>query len=240
MSKPLLELHHVTFRLPNQGKTLINHVSLQVATGDFVIVLGENGAGKSTLFKLINQHLLPSQGNLRLNGRDYADYSRKDFREKVVTLAQDPCQHLCLSMTINEHLILHQAKFASEQERLHYLDSFHPRFPQLLHTPVMDFSGGEKQLFVLALALLKKPELLLLDEHTSALDPKMSDRIMQKIKALVAEHQVTCLMITHQLQQALDYGDSILVVRQGQIAARFGAREKQVLDKAALVAQCYG
>ena len=146
-------------------------------------------------------------------------------------------------MTIQEHIKLYlmgmSSPFTSTQATLDYLATFNEKFPGYYHTPIQNLSGGEKQLLVLALVLLRKPKLLLLDEHTSALDPKTAKNIMDITNRLVQDNNITCIMTTHALEQATDYGNQLVALRNGKIHHHYDATEKKTLTPEILFSCCY-
>lgn len=213
MSNTAIRVKGLCFDAKNTGRRIINSVDFSLADKEFVVMLGANGSGKSTLFKLLNSELQPTAGVICLG----ADIMRED----IVCLSQSASEHLCPSMTIAEHIRLylvgHAGYLESVQERLDYLSDFSLALLRGYHQPVDSLSGGETQILMLALVLLKQPKILLLDEHTSALDPKMSQHVMDVTAAVIMQRELSVMLITHDLALAKSYGDRVVVMRDGQL-----------------------
>ncbi|MDD5954291.1 MAG: ATP-binding cassette domain-containing protein, partial [Firmicutes bacterium] len=201
----------------NEKKALTG-LSLELAAGDFVTILGSNGAGKSTLFNTIAGTCIPDSGRVFLDGRDITalpDYRRS---KQIGRLFQDPLKGTAPNMTIEENLALaylranhakspfsmvSKADRAEFRERLRMLNL---GLENRMNQPVGLLSGGQRQALTLLMATLVTPKLLLLDEHTAALDPGTAEVVLELTKKIVAENHITCLMITHNLASALALG----------------------------------
>lgn len=228
----MLELQNVSYH------NILHDINLQVKEKDFLIVLGHNGSGKSTLFNLVHQHLQPTYGEIYFSQKPYRSYRFSDYHQQVILMRQHAMDHLCLQMTIFEHVKLFSMRckdpkaqrLTSDARALNdYLVKFCKKFPDKLHLPVMNLSGGEQQMLVLALNLLRKPKMLLLDEHTAALDPKTCDEIMQITASVIEEFAVTCVLITHNLEVAKQYGNRLAVMQGGCVSHQFDRTQKQQL-----------
>lgn len=240
MSRTILEVNELYF------KNILNNINFSAQAGDFIVLLGHNGCGKSTLLSMINRQQEKTQGEIRLNNNDITTYNKKTYAKEVSSIHQDPNKHLCLSLTIMEHLKLYlmltkkqRINLKNTSEIKEYLQSFHPKLPNYLNKSVETLSGGEKQMLILALHLLLKPKLLLLDEHTSALDPQSRSKIISMTDSAIKKHQVTCIMTTHDLSIATQYGNRIIVMRDGKIHNQFNNTEKNKLSPADLYHSCY-
>lgn len=228
----MLKLDHIkkTF---NPGtvneKRALNDLSLHLAPGDFVTVLGSNGAGKSTMFNAIAGAFQPDSGSVILDGRDITslpDYKRSKF---IGRMFQDPLKGTAPSMTIEENLALAYLRASRSRSPFSMVSAaerreFREKLAQLglgledrMNAMVGLLSGGQRQALTLLMATLVTPKLLLLDEHTAALDPATAEKVLELTKKIVAENSITCLMITHNVQSALQLGNRTIMMKDGQI-----------------------
>jgi len=223
---------------PDEKKALDN-VSLSLAPGDFVTVLGSNGAGKTTLFNAIAGTFLPDGGEILLDGQEISrlpDYRRSKF---IGRMFQDPLKGTAPNMTIEENLALaylRASKRTSPFSRISEKDrkGFRERLARLglgledrMGQKVGLLSGGQRQALTLLMATVVTPKLLLLDEHTAALDPATAERVLALTKQIVAENNITCLMITHNIPSALQLGNRTIVMNAGQIKVELNQQERQ-------------
>ncbi len=207
------------------AKTALDDLSLHVKKGDFVTIIGANGAGKSTLFNAISGSFYTDSGRIVLGGKDITLIPEYKRARKIGRLFQDPMLGSAPGMTIAENLALaagqggwlstvsksDKQKF---RERLALLDiGLEDRMEQ----PVGLLSGGQRQALTLLMATYNPPELLLLDEHTAALDPSTADKVLGLTRKIVEQYGLTCLMITHNMQSALDLGNRTLMMDRGKI-----------------------
>ncbi len=221
MSVEILKINKLNYTLP--GKKIICNLTMRVLVGEFIILVGANGSGKTTLLQLINKSLTRSSGEICCMGTPIDDISAKHFTRDVMLLSQSPDKNLCMGMTIVEHMLLYCPEEYRNIKALNtvaaYLDQFNHNLKQYLQQPIDALSGGEKQALALALVALCKPKLLLLDEHTAALDPVASTEIMRLTKKIVRENCITCIMTTHNMQHVRQYGDKIMALRGGNFFA---------------------
>lgn len=230
----IIRIHDVSICFKGHTKPALNHLHYIIEDHDFVIVLGSNGSGKSTLLKLLYRLYQPDSGEIYFQNQPLQKLSQKTFTQKVRVLTQNYADSLFESLTLYENFKLVCAsqnfklpKHQSERQFLvHYLDDFNPHLGTKLDDLVSFFSGGEKQALALAFCLLTPPVLLLLDEHTSALDPKTSQQLMQLTQTLIKKHKITCLLTTHNLDIALQYGNRILILREGELDLTFDKKPK--------------
>ena len=211
-------------------KKALEHLDLHLEKGDFVTILGSNGAGKSTLFNTIAGTYLPDEGRVILDGTDITrlpDYKRS---KQIGRLFQDPLKGTAPNMTIEENLalaylranhakspfsMLSKADRAEFRERLSMLNlGLENRMDQSVGL----LSGGQRQALTLLMATLVTPKILLLDEHTAALDPGTAEIVLELTKQIVAENNITCLMITHNMASALALGNRTIMMQGGRIA----------------------
>ena len=220
-------------------KVALNGVSLQMEAGDFATIVGSNGAGKSTLFNAITGGFIADEGSILLGGQDIT-FAPEHQRSKVIGhLFQDPLKGTAPNMTIEENLALAYLRAGTApnaifsrisrkdkalfREKLALLDmGLEDRMKQ----PVGLLSGGQRQALTLLMATLVTPKLLLLDEHTAALDPATADKVLELTKKIVAENHLTCLMITHNMHDALTLGNRTLMMDNGRIVLDIGGEER--------------
>ena len=236
----ILELKNVT-KIVNTGieeeKVILNDVSLDIFEHDFITILGGNGAGKSTLFNAIAGTLPLTSGSIYILGENVTSYSPEKRAKYLSRVFQDPKMGTAPRMTVAENLLI--AKFRGEKRRLvprrlsHYRKEFQETIDKIgnglekhLDTPIEFLSGGQRQALSLLMATLKRPELLLLDEHTAALDPKTSVALMGLTDEFVNRDQLTALMITHHMEDALKSGNRLIVMKDGQIIQDLHQEEK--------------
>ena len=224
----------------NEKKALTD-LSLHLHKGDFVTILGSNGAGKSTLFNTVAGTYTPDSGKVYLDGKDITalpDYKRS---KEIGRLFQDPLKGTAPNMTIEENLALaylranhtkspfsmvSKADRAEFRERLAMLNL---GLEERMDQPVGLLSGGQRQALTLLMATLVTPKILLLDEHTAALDPGTAETVLELTKKIVAEHNITCLMITHNLASSLALGNRTIMMADGRIVLDIGGEERKGL-----------
>ncbi len=238
---------HVTFH-PNtiNERIALDGVSYELKQGDFVSVLGTNGAGKSTLLNSIAGTVELDSGNILLDDMDITwmkEYKRAKY---IGRLFQDPMKGTAPNMTILENLGLAYSRgkrsTLSKAIKKSDIPYFQKQLAKLqlglenrLDTKVGLLSGGQRQALTLLMATLVTPKLLLLDEHTAALDPKTADTIMEITNTLIQEEQIPTLMITHNIKQALQYGNKLLIMNEGRIVRELNQEEKKTIRADALL-----
>ena len=236
----IVELKNVTKSVSNgmnEEKVILDDVSLEIREHDFITILGGNGAGKSTLFNTIAGTLPVSSGKIYILGEDVTTYSPERRAKYLSRVFQDPKMGTAPRMTVAENLLV--AKFRGEKRSLipRHLASYKEEFQTVLSkignglenhidTAVEFLSGGQRQALSLLMATLKRPELLLLDEHTAALDPKTSQALMTSTDEFVKHDALTALMITHHMEDALKYGNRLIVMKDGHIVQDLNQEEK--------------
>ena len=228
-------------------KKALSELNLHLDAGDFVTILGSNGAGKSTLFNAIAGSFSLDSGSILLDGRDIThlpDYKRSKF---IGRLFQDPLRGTAPNMTIEENLALAymRASYATSpfsritrkdrvnfRERLAMLDL---GLEDRMNHPVGLLSGGQRQALTLLMATLVTPKLLLLDEHTAALDPATAEKVLNLTKQIVKENNITCLMITHNIPSALELGNKTIMMNEGRIVLELAGETRRNLSTQALL-----
>ena len=221
----------------NEKKALTD-LSLHLAKGDFVTIVGSNGAGKSTLFNAVAGSFYLDSGSVTLAGRDIT-FMPEYRRSRVIgRLFQDPLRGTAPHMTIEENLslaYLRTSRGAAPFSRISKKDRelFRERLALLdmgledrMGQPVGLLSGGQRQALTLLMATIVPPELLLLDEHTAALDPATAEKVLELTRSIVAEHGITCLMVTHNMHQALELGNRTLMMAGGRIVLDVSGAER--------------
>ena len=221
----------------DEEKIILNDVSLDIYEHDFITILGGNGAGKSTLFNSIAGTLPLTSGSIRIMGEDVTHFSPEKRAKYLSRVFQDPKMGTAPRMTVAENLLI--AKFRGEKRGLFprrlsaYKEEFQETIEKVgnglekhLDTPIEFLSGGQRQALSLLMATLKRPELLLLDEHTAALDPKTSVALMELTDDFVSKDHLTALMITHHMEDALKYGNRLIVMKEGRIIQDLNKDEK--------------
>ncbi|MBP3673943.1 MAG: ATP-binding cassette domain-containing protein [Oscillospiraceae bacterium] len=228
----MLKLENISLTF-NKGtvneKKALEGLSLELAKGDFVTILGSNGAGKSTLFNTIAGTFLPDSGRVILDGKDITklpDYKRS---KDIGRLFQDPLKGTAPNMTIEENMALAYLRASHATSPFSMISKadraeFRERLSQLglgledrMSQPVGLLSGGQRQALTLLMATLVTPKILLLDEHTAALDPGTAEVVLELTKKIVAENNITCLMITHNLASSLALGNRTIMMADGHI-----------------------
>lgn len=220
-------------------KCALDNVNLSLEKGDFATIVGSNGAGKSTLFNAITGSFFADRGLIMLGGEDIT-YQKEHVRSKVIGhLFQDPLKGTAPHMTIEENMALAYLRTTTSKnayfsrikasdkkkfrEQLALLDmGLEDRMKQ----PVGLLSGGQRQALTLLMATMVTPKILLLDEHTAALDPATAEKVLALTKQIVAEREITCLMVTHNMHQALELGNRTLMMDAGNIVLDVRGEER--------------
>ena len=227
----MLQISHIS-KTFNPGtvneKKALNGVDLHLNSGDFVTILGSNGAGKSTLFGAIAGSFVADEGTIRLDGQNIT--SLPDYKRSKGTAP---------SMTIEENLALAYLRASEKRSPFSVVTAkdragFREKLAQLelgledrMDHPVGLLSGGQRQALTLLMATLVTPKLLLLDEHTAALDPATAEKVLDLTKKIVAENHITCLMITHNIPSALSLGNRTIMMNNGRIALELAGAERE-------------
>lgn len=211
-------------------KCALDQVELTLKNGDFATIVGSNGAGKSTLFNAITGAFFVDKGLIMLDGEDIT-YCKEYVRSKVIGhLFQDPLKGTAPHMTIEENMALaylrastsknayfSRIKAADKKKFREHLALLDMGLEDRMKNPVGLLSGGQRQALTLLMATMVTPKILLLDEHTAALDPATAEKVLNLTKQIVAERQITCLMVTHNMHQALELGNRTLMMDGGRI-----------------------
>ena len=215
-------------------KQALSGLSLQLAAGDFVTIVGSNGAGKSTLFNAIAGDFYVDEGSIALDGQDITYLPAHKRSRQIGRLFQDPMRGTAPHMTIEENLALAagsggwfspmtKADRKRFQDRLALLDM---GLEDRMRQPVGLLSGGQRQAPTLLMATMNPPKLLLLDEHTAALDPGTAEKVLKITRDVVSQHSITTLMVTHNMKNALELGNRTLMMDSGHIVLDVQGEER--------------
>ncbi|MGM7684223.1 ABC transporter ATP-binding protein [Cytobacillus sp. Hm23] len=247
----MLDFNHI-FKVFNEGtldeKIALDHITLSLNKGDFVTVIGSNGAGKSTLMNVVSGRIFPDIGEVIIDGQQVTNLPEHKRAQYIGRVFQDPMAGTAPTMTIEENLAM---AFSRTQRRtLHkgvtkkrkvffkeQLETLHLGLEDRLNAKVGLLSGGERQALSLLMASFTDPKILLLDEHTAALDPARAELITNLTKEIVEKNKLTTLMVTHNMQQALDLGNRLIMMDKGQIIFEASGEEKKKLTVERLLAE---
>ncbi len=221
-------------------KRALDGIDLHLAPGAFATIVGSNGAGKSTLFHAIAGVFFPDQGSVLLGGEDITFKPEHRRSREMGRLFQDPMKGTAPHMTIEENLALaylragrHQHAYfsrTSQADRAFFRDQLAKLDMGLedrMKQPVGLLSGGQRQALTLLMATMVPPKILLLDEHTAALDPGTAEKVLRITREVVAEHKITTMMVTHNMHQALELGDRTLMMDRGRIVLDIQGEERR-------------
>ena len=222
-------------------KRALNNVSLTLNDGDFVTVIGGNGAGKSTLQNVISGSIIPDFGKIEINGVDITNYPEHKRAKFIGRVFQDPMLGTASDMWIEENLALAYKRgetrspfrwmIHSDDEAMfkNELTKLGLGLEDRMKTKVKLLSGGQRQAITLLMATIKKPDLLMLDEHTAALDPKTANLVLTLTNEIVEKDHITTIMITHNMRDAINYGNRLIMMDQGKIIFDVAGEEKKKL-----------
>lgn len=220
--------------------------NIDVKEGEFISIIGSNGAGKSTLLNMVGGSLLGDDGSIMLDGIEMFHMPEYKRSKLIGRVYQSPSMGVSPNMTILENLSLADNKgkpfglsFAVDKSRMSYYKELLKKvdlgLEDKLHTKVGLLSGGQRQALTLMMAVMSNPKILLLDEHTAALDPKTSEKIMEITREIVKEKKITTLMVTHNLNHAIASGNRLIMMHAGKIIVDISGEEKEALDTEKLI-----
>ncbi len=219
------------------AKLALDRLSLDVKDGDFITIIGANGAGKSTLFNAIGGDFYTDEGQIILDGKDITLAPAHERAKNIGRLFQDPLRGTAAGMTIEENLTLaagnggwlSRISHAKRQEFREILAKLGMGLEDRMKQPMGLLSGGQRQAVTLLMATINPPSLLLLDEHTAALDPAAADKVLSITNEAVAGEKLTCLMITHNMQSALNLGNRTIMMDKGKIILDVSGAERDAM-----------
>lgn len=218
-------------------RVALDHLCFHVDEGDFISVLGTNGAGKSTLLNVISGTIASDSGSITLDGKDITFFPEYKRAREIGRLFQDPLKGTAPNMTIEENLGLAYSRgkrttlsrAIKKGDRSFFVEKLAELglgLEERITTNVGLLSGGQRQALTLLMSTIVTPKLLLLDEHTAALDPKTAAQVMDITEKIVKEHKITTLMITHNMKQALEYGNKTIILNEGKIVKVLEGEER--------------
>jgi len=244
MNDPMIRIEglHKTFN-PGSANAVyaLRGVDLALGTGDFITVIGTNGSGKSTLLNAVAGNFLPDTGSIHIAGEDLT--RKPDFRRAhlVSRVFQNPFMGTAPNMSIAENLLMAHLRGKPRRPRASLDAQLEEQFAERVRSLEMglegrlknligSLSGGQRQALTLLMAVLQEPKVLLLDEHTAALDPKSAAQVIRLTQAFVGAAGLTALMVTHSMQQAIDLGNRTIMMHHGKIVEHLDATEKARLS----------
>lgn len=228
-------------------KVALNGLNLSLEKGDFVTVIGGNGAGKSTMLNSVAGVYPVDAGKIIIDGVDVTHLSEHKRAAYLGRVFQDPMMGTAADMTIEENLAMAARRgkkrtlrwYITAKERKEYkelLSQLELGLESRLTHKVGLLSGGQRQALTLLMATLQKPKILLLDEHTAALDPKTAAKVLELSAKLIQDNNLTAMMVTHNMNDAIKYGNRLIMMNEGQILYEVGGEQKQQLQKEDLIA----
>jgi putative ABC transport system ATP-binding protein len=229
-----------------QEKKVLKHINITIPTEEFITVIGSNGAGKSSLLNLIAGEYVPSLGKIICDSKDISSWKTNERAALVSRVFQDPMIGTCSELTVIENLALAECRGRKRGFKLALNKKDYQRFALVvaelkldlekrLDAPVSLLSGGQRQALSLVMASLSASDILLLDEHTSALDPHMAEKIMALTTQIIGQKKLTTLMVTHSLKQALEVGSRTIMLHNGQIIYDVKGEERKNLTPSVLL-----
>jgi len=236
----LQDLKKIFNRNTIDEKAAINGIALEVKQGEFVTVIGSNGAGKTTLLNLVAGTYFPDEGKIFIDGKEVTllpEYRRAKYLGRIF---QNPLMGTASSMTIEENLSMAELRGkprglswgVTKKQRNQYRDllkTLELGLENRLSDHVSLLSGGQRQCLTLLMATLSLPKLLLLDEHTASLDPKTAEKVIDLTDRIVRENHLTTVMVTHNMLQAINFGDRMIMLHEGKIQFDIKGEEKRSL-----------
>lgn len=238
----MLNLYNIRKSFPGNFEPILKNINLEFKKGEFCIVIGSNGSGKSTLMRTISGEYNIDSGKIVINEQDVTKQDRSPF---IGYVTQDTTQGTISQMTLLENMVLSQMRGSGgnfgfykkkEAEMISIIKELGMGLEAYINEPLHQLSGGQKQIIATLMAISSKPQILLLDEHTSALDPKTQKLLMQYTADNVARYKITTVMITHKLDDAAAYGNRLIMLHQGRIVLDVKDDAKKALNVDALLA----
>jgi len=248
----MLEINNLSKSFSIDGISLtkvLDDINLIINDGDFITIVGSNGAGKTTLFNCISGKTTIDQGTIILDEEDITNQKEYIRSKYIGRLFQDPLKGTAPNMSVEVNLALAYLRANNSKNALSTINDndrelIKDKLKELnlglenqLNQKVASLSGGQRQALTLLMATIVSPKILLLDEHTAALDPNTSEIIMKLTKEIVSKNNMTCLMITHNLQHAIDTGNRLLMMEGGKIILDIKGKEKEKLTVSKLLSK---
>ncbi|NLN50334.1 MAG: ATP-binding cassette domain-containing protein [Acholeplasmataceae bacterium] len=231
---------------PEDLKIALKDINLQIEAGEFVTIIGSNGSGKTTLFNIINGSIKPDCGSVFIDQNDVTNLKEYQRAEYIGIVFQDPLVGTAAGMSILENLLLANMRARRKTFKWGFKTQLNEAFKKelsklnlgletRLNQKIGLLSGGQRQALTLLMATLKTPQLLLLDEHTAALDPKTADTVLKITEKIIKEHNLTTIMITHNMRDALLYGNRLIMLCEGEIVLDIKGEEKKKMSLERLI-----
>ncbi|MDF1678619.1 MAG: ATP-binding cassette domain-containing protein [Legionellaceae bacterium] len=238
----MLTLHHLYKSFEGQPKPILNGVHLEVREGEFCVLIGSNGSGKSTLMKCMTGEYALDSGEIRMYQRALSEKARS---RHIAIVTQNLAEGTIGELTLLENMVLSLLRGVRVKPYFYgryrnkaraFISALGMGLEAYLDTPLQSLSGGQQQMIATIMAIASKPEILLLDEHTSALDPSTQQKLMALTADTIKTQGMTAFMITHQLSDALKYGSRLVMLHQGKVVLDLNAAEKARLSPSDLLA----
>lgn len=238
-----------TFEQPGGDRVhALRGVNLEIPSGQFVTVIGSNGSGKSTILNAIAGAFLPDDGRITIADRDVTRLAEYERAGMIGRVFQDPFKGTCPAMTVAENLRMAELRGQRRTLRIglnrgctaryrELLGSLGMRLENRLQAAMGTLSGGQRQAVTLLMATLRRPELLLLDEHTAALDPRAAEQVMMVTEQVVRSQSLTTLMVTHSMEQAVQFGDRTIMMHRGNVIADLSGDSRRDVSEKDLIAR---
>lgn len=238
----MLKIKNLTKSFKGSYEPVLKGISFELRPGDFCIFIGSNGSGKTTLFKTISSEYEANKGHIYFSGKDMTMRNRMPY---IASVVQDINQGTVPEMTLLENIVLSQMR--NDVARLLFYNRHREKVKMQLKSlgigleteidlPLKNLSGGQRQMVATLMALESSAPLLLLDEHTAALDPKMQKKLMHYTAAAIKKRETTTLMITHKLDDAIFYGNRLIMLHQGRIVLDVSGNDKKAFTIQSLLA----
>ena len=237
----MLKLTGISKTFVGGFKPVLADITFYLQPGDFCILIGSNGSGKSTLMNIISGEYTPDKGNILIDGDDV---TKKNRSHVIASVTQDLNQGTIFEMTLLENMVLSLSRTQPSRFYFYYrrakqvtqlIKGLNVGLEHYLDTPLRHLSGGQRQMVATIMAMTSQPKVLLLDEHTSALDPGMQQMIMAYTAQAIEKQRVTSLMITHNLTDAIRYGNRLMMLHEGKIVFDVAGEEKKRLNSSELL-----
>ena len=238
---------HKTFNADTVNeKTVFSGLNLELEAGDFVTIIGGNGAGKSTMLNVIAGAFKPDEGSISIDGIDVTNMPEHKRASYIGRVFQDPRMGTASDLWVEENMSIADSRGHRRGLRWAITSKDRERYRELLKpldlgvenrltTKMGLLSGGQRQAITLLMAAMKKPKLLLLDEHTAALDPKTAAKVLEITDKVISENNLTTLMVTHNMRDAIDHGNRLIMMSEGKIVVDVKGEDKKKLTVEQLV-----